>query len=110
MPRLSSAFANRRCRYEARAQINRRRIYDTLRINFFEATKQTACIFSKGNGDGLLDYQQAGVAKLNIGDEFTTAGAWQAESISKGSVNSGGGNFGLGLNIGPLASYGGGNN
>jgi len=61
------------------------------------------------NGDGLPDYQQAGVAKLNIGDEFTTAGAWQAESISKGSVNSGGGNFGLGLNIGASLVYGGGN-
>ena len=61
------------------------------------------------NGDGLPDYQQAGVAKLNIGDEFTAVGAWQAESISKGSVNSGGGNFGLGLNIGAALVYGGGN-
>ena len=63
------------------------------------------------NGDGLPDYQQAGVAKLNIGDGFTAAaaGAWLAESISKGSVKSGGGNFGLGLNIGAALVYGGGN-
>ena len=32
-------FENRRCRYEARAQINRRRIFDTLRINLCAATK-----------------------------------------------------------------------
>ena len=31
---LSSAFGNRRYRYEARAQINRRRIFDTSRIYF----------------------------------------------------------------------------
>ena len=30
-------------------KIKRRRIFDTLRINFFEATPQTACIFSKEN-------------------------------------------------------------
>ena len=44
-------FEKRHAGCEERKKINRRRIYDTLRINFFEATKQTACIFSKG-GDG----------------------------------------------------------
>ena len=41
-------FEKRHAGCEKREKINRRRIYDTLRINFFEATKQTACIFSKG--------------------------------------------------------------
>ena len=41
-------FEKRHVGCEEREKINRRRIYDTLRINFFEATKQTACIFSKG--------------------------------------------------------------
>ena len=45
------SFEKRHVGCEEREKINRRRIYDTLRINFFEATKQTACIFSKG-GDG----------------------------------------------------------
>ena len=44
-------FEKRHAGCEEREKINRRRIYDTLRSNFFEATKQTACIFSKG-GDG----------------------------------------------------------
>ena len=44
-------FEKRHAGCEEREKINRRRIYDTLRSNFFEATKQTACIFSKGNGD-----------------------------------------------------------
>ena len=44
-------FEKRHAGCEEREKINRRRIYDTLRINFFGATKQTACIFSKG-GDG----------------------------------------------------------
>ena len=44
-------FEKRHAGCEEREKINRRRIYDTLRINFFEATKQTVCIFSKG-GDG----------------------------------------------------------
>ena len=52
-------FEKRHVGCEEREKINRRRIYDTLRINFFEATKQTACIFSKegdgrGNGTVLL--------------------------------------------------------
>ena len=47
-------FEKRHAGCEEREKINRRRIYDTLRINFFEATKQTACIFSKGNGNGVL--------------------------------------------------------
>ena len=38
-PFTVSFFANRQDRYEARAQINRRRIYDTLRINLCAATK-----------------------------------------------------------------------
>ena len=41
-------FEKRHGGCEERGKINRRRIYDTLRINFFEATQQTACIFSKG--------------------------------------------------------------
>ena len=44
-------FEKRHVGCEERGKINRRRIYDTLRINFFEATKQTACIFSKGGGN-----------------------------------------------------------
>ena len=41
------AFENRHVGCKEREKINRRRIFDTLRINFFEATPQTACIFSK---------------------------------------------------------------
>ena len=48
-------FEKRHAGCEEREKINRRRIYDTLRINFFEATKQTACIFSKG-GEMLRSY------------------------------------------------------
>ena len=44
-------FEKRHAGCEEREKINRRRIYDTLKINFFEATKQTACIFSKGGGN-----------------------------------------------------------
>ena len=44
-------FEKRHVGCEEREKINRRRIFDTLRINFFEATKQTACIFSKGDGN-----------------------------------------------------------
>ena len=44
-------FEKRHAGCEEREKINRRRIFDTLRINFFEATKQTACIFSKGDGN-----------------------------------------------------------
>ena len=52
-------FEKRHAGCEEREKINRRRIFDTLRINFFEATKQTACIFSKGEMDeetGLYYY------------------------------------------------------
>ena len=52
-------FEKRYAGCEEREKINRRRIYDTLRINFFEATTQTACIFSKGEMDeetGLYYY------------------------------------------------------
>ena len=47
-------FEKRHAGCEEREKINRRRIYDTLRINFFEATKQTACIFSKGGEAGVI--------------------------------------------------------
>ena len=40
-------FENRHVGCKEREKINRRRIFDTLRINFFETTQQTACIFSK---------------------------------------------------------------
>ena len=49
-------FEKRHAGCEEREKINRRRIYDTLRINFFEATKQTACIFSKGEATGVNYY------------------------------------------------------
>ena len=49
-------FEKRYAGCEEREKINRRRIYDTLRINFFEATKQTACIFSKGEETGVNYY------------------------------------------------------
>ena len=49
-------FEKRHAGCEERGKINRRRIYDTLRINFFEATKQTACIFSKGEETGVNYY------------------------------------------------------
>ena len=41
------AFENRHVGCKEREKINRRRIFDTLRINFFETTQQTACIFLK---------------------------------------------------------------
>ena len=41
------AFENRHVGCKEREKINRRRTLCTLRINFFEATQQTACIFSK---------------------------------------------------------------
>ena len=44
------AFENRHVGCKEREKINRRRIFDTLRINFFETTQQTACIFSKRKG------------------------------------------------------------
>ena len=40
-------FENRHVGCKEREKINRRRTLCTLRINFFEATLQTACIFSK---------------------------------------------------------------
>nr|WP_253679451.1 hypothetical protein [Treponema sp. OMZ 788] len=40
-------FGNRHDGCKEREKINRRRTICTLRINFFEATPQTACIFSK---------------------------------------------------------------
>ena len=50
------SFEKRHAGCEEQEKINRRRIYDTLRINFFEATKQTACIFSKGEETGVKYY------------------------------------------------------
>ena len=41
------AFENRHVGCKEREKINRRRTLCTLRINFFETTQQTACIFSK---------------------------------------------------------------
>ena len=61
------------------------------------------------NGDGLPDYKTAAGAELNIGDEFIAAGKWSGANISSGSIKSGGGNFGIGLNIGASLYYGGGN-
>ncbi|UTC55709.1 hypothetical protein E4N69_00925 [Treponema sp. OMZ 906] len=78
-------------------------------VNFSDGRQYQRSGLVDINGDGLPDYQQAGVAKLNIGDGFTAAGAWRGENISSGSVKSGGGNFGLGLNIGAALVYGGGN-
>ena len=40
-------FENRHVGCKERGKINRRRTLCTLRINFFETTQQTACIFSK---------------------------------------------------------------
>ena len=40
-------FENRHVGCKEREKINRRRTLCTLRINFFEVTPQTACIFSK---------------------------------------------------------------
>ena len=40
-------FENRHVGCKEQEKINRRRTLCTLRINFFEATQQTACIFSK---------------------------------------------------------------
>ena len=62
-------FEKRHAGCEERGKINRRRIYDTLRINFFEATKQTACIFSKGGEAGVI-----GV--ISAKDKFPSECVW----------------------------------
>ena len=62
-------FEKRHGGCEERGKINRRRIYDTLRINFFEATKQTACIFSKGGEAGVI-----GV--ISAKDKFPSERVW----------------------------------
>ncbi|WP_253728788.1 hypothetical protein [Treponema sp. OMZ 857] len=62
-------FEKRHAGCEERGKINRRRIYDTLRINFFEATKQTACIFSKGGEAGVI-----GV--ISAKDKFPSERVW----------------------------------
>ena len=62
-------FEKRHAGCEEREKINRRRIYDTLRINFFEATKQTACIFSKGGEAGVI-------AVISAKDKFPSERVW----------------------------------
>ena len=62
-------FEKRHVGCEEREKINRRRIYDTLRINFFEATKQTACIFSKGGEAGVI-------AVTSAKDKFPSERVW----------------------------------
>ena len=62
-------FEKRHAGCEKREKINRRRIYDTLRINFFEATKQTACIFSKGGEAGVI-------AVISAKDKFPSERVW----------------------------------
>ena len=62
-------FEKRHAGCEMRGKINRRRIYDTLRINFFEATKQTACIFSKGGEAGVI-------AVISAKDKFPSERVW----------------------------------
>ena len=62
-------FEKRHAGCEERGKINRRRIYDTLRINFFEATKQTACIFSKGGEAGVI-------AVTSAKDKFPSERVW----------------------------------
>ena len=62
-------FEKRHAGCEERGKINRRRIYDTLRINFFEATKQTACIFSKGGEAGVI-------AVTSAKDTFPSERVW----------------------------------
>ncbi|WP_203232429.1 hypothetical protein [Treponema vincentii] len=62
-------FEKRHAGCEEREKINRRRIYDTLRINFFEATKQTACIFSKGGEAGMI-------AVISAKDKFPSECVW----------------------------------
>ena len=62
-------FEKRHVGCEEREKINRRRIYDTLRINFFEATKQTACIFSKGGEAGVI-------AVTSAKDKFPSESVW----------------------------------
>ena len=63
------SFEKRHVGCEEREKINRRRIYDTLRINFFEATKQTACIFSKGGEAGVI-------AVTSAKDKFPSECVW----------------------------------
>ena len=62
-------FEKRHAGCEEREKINRRRIYDTLRINFFEATTQTACIFSKGGEAGII-------AVTSAKDKFPSERVW----------------------------------
>ena len=67
--RKTMPFEKRHAGCKEREKINRRRIYDTLRINFFEATKQTACIFSKGGEAGVI-------AVTSAKDKFPSECVW----------------------------------
>ena len=53
-------FANMRSRCKARAKINRRRIFDTLRINFCAATPQMPSDLQKINAIGSLEKAERG--------------------------------------------------
>jgi len=53
-------FANMRSRCKARVKINRRRIFDTLRINFCAATPQMPSDLQKINAIGLLEKAERG--------------------------------------------------
>ena len=73
------AFENRHVGCKEREKINRRRIFDTLRINFFETTQQTACIFSKDetikNGNrtySIKEYEVDTAPHARIKKETTT--------------------------------------
>ncbi|WP_253685069.1 MULTISPECIES: RHS repeat domain-containing protein [unclassified Treponema] len=72
------AFENRHDGCKEREKINRRRTICTLRINFFEATPQTACIFSKEtvkNGNqvySIKEYEIDTAPHARIKKETTT--------------------------------------
>ena len=72
------AFENRHDGCKEREKINRRRIFDTLRINFFETMQQTACIFSKEtikNGNkvySIKEYETDSAPHARIKKETTT--------------------------------------
>ena len=75
------AFENRHDGCKEREKINRRRIFDTLRINFFEATPQTACIFSKEyyryDANGYITAEKDG--KFSDKEEITFTYSYFAE-------------------------------
>ncbi|WP_255804677.1 RHS repeat domain-containing protein [Treponema putidum] len=75
------AFENRHVGCKEREKINRRRIFDTLRINFFETTQQTACIFSKEyyryDANGYITAEKDG--PFTEKEEFTFTYSYFAE-------------------------------